>query len=432
MQINELLEALAEDPFNTELRSKLASAYFSTEDHKKVIRQYKLICEERDLAVGEIEMQVRSLKALGFDEEAEVLENKLLSTPNTVNNAGNDIVHLSSITQGHMQEHVGEQCEIVNEGEQTQSSKTIKLIHTNKKPKADILPLRSPNKNVVRFSDIKGQEDTKKTLRLQIIEPFLRPELYNKFKKQAGGGVLLYGAPGCGKTMLAKAIAHECAAEFIPVRISEVLSRWIGESEENLSVFFEKARANKPSLLFFDELDALAYARSKSQSDYSRTLVNEFLNQLDGVGFDNEGILFLAATNMPWDVDSAMKRPGRFSKLIFIPPPCAEARAEILTSQLTGVPHQDINVGKLAERLKHFSGADVAGLVNLAKENALNQMIESGKERPLNEDDFNKVLTRLLPTTDDWLRTARNLVKYSGGDRSYQDVEDYLRDHRLL
>lgn len=401
MDIGSLIEDLADDPYNLELRSQLASQYAKRGEYKKSLKQFKLISDERELTEDELSIKLTVLKVLGFDEEAEILESKI-------------------------------EPKILDQKDSVEHSHKLVMLEGGHKKQAEVVPLKSPNKNVVRFSDIGGHEETKKVLRLQIIEPFLKPELYNKFKKQAGGGILLYGAPGCGKTMLAKAIAFECGAEFIPVRISEVLSRWIGESECNLSSFFEKARSNKPSLLFFDELDALAYSRNKASSDYSRTLVNEFLNQLDGVGFDNEGILFLAATNMPWDVDSAMKRPGRFSRLIFIPPPCEVARLEILKSQLIGVPVDEFDLVRLSKRLTNFSGADVVGLVDLAKEIALNEMLEAGRERRLREDDFNKVLNKMIPSTEDWLRTAKNLVKYSGGDRSYQDVEEYLRDHRLL
>jgi len=140
-------------------------------------------------------------------------------------------------------------------------------------------------------------------------------------KAGSGGGILLYGPPGCGKTMLARAVANECNAAFVAVGISDVLNMWLGESERNLAAQFEKARAQQPCVLFFDELDALAYARSKAGSASARTVVNEFLTQLDGIGRENRGVLVLAATNMPWDVDPAMKRPGRFSRQIFVPPP---------------------------------------------------------------------------------------------------------------
>ena len=136
--------------------------------------------------------------------------------------------------------------------------------------------------------------------------------------------------------MMAKAIATECEASFHAVGISDVLNMWIGESERQLAAIFEKARADTPSVLFFDELDALAYARSKASHEHTRTLVNEFLAQLDGLGRDNDKLLVLAATNMPWDVDAAMKRPGRFDRQIFVPPPDEEARAEMLKIKLTG------------------------------------------------------------------------------------------------
>src|SRR5262245_31004991 len=170
-----------------------------------------------------------------------------------------------------------------------------------------------------RFVDVVGMEELKKTIRLRIIEPFRRPSLFQRFAKKSGGGILLYGPPGCGKTLIARAIAGECEASFVHVGISDVLNMWIGESERNLAALFEKARAESPSVLFFDELDALAFSRSKSTSDHTRHLVDEFLQQLDGLSGDNSGVLVLAATNMPWDVDSAMKRPGRFDRQLFVP-----------------------------------------------------------------------------------------------------------------
>jgi SpoVK/Ycf46/Vps4 family AAA+-type ATPase len=130
----------------------------------------------------------------------------------------------------------------------------------------DRAPADRASTNSIGFDDIAGLDDLKRTMRLQIIEPFLRPGLFAKFKKRAGGGVLLYGPPGCGKTMMARAVA----SEFIDVGISDVLNMYIGESERNLAALFDKARAKRPSVLFFDELDALAFARSKASSEHSR------------------------------------------------------------------------------------------------------------------------------------------------------------------
>ena len=301
---------------------------------------------------------------------------------------------------------------------------------------AEILPFdrdpEGPQVEPTTFDDVAGMEELKKTLRLQIIKPFLHPGLFRKFKKSVGGGVLLYGPPGCGKTMMARAIAHECSATFLEVGISDVLNRWMGESERNLATQFEKARAQAPSVLFFDELDALAYSRSKAISEHSRTVVNEFLAQLDGFSADNRGVLILAATNMPWDVDPAMKRPGRFARQIFVPPADGAAREEMLRSKLDGVPTTGIDFERLAAAAEHFSGADIDGWLDLAKERVLHDILETGEERPLSGEDLRVALESAQPSTLDWLRTARNLVKYAGADATYRDVERYLRKVKLL
>lgn len=295
-----------------------------------------------------------------------------------------------------------------------------------------VVSLQQAPQEKVRFSSIVGAEDLKRTIRLKIIEPFLKPGLFERFRKQAGGGILLYGPPGCGKTMIARAIANECDAEFISVGISDVLNMWIGESERNLAALFDGARAKAPCVLFFDEIDALAYSRSKARSEHTRTIVNEFLAQLDGMGRDNRSVLILAATNMPWDVDPAMKRPGRFSRQIFVPPPEAEARLMMLEMKLTGVPHEGLSFAALADRTANFSGADIDGLIELAKEFALSDVLASGVERPLGPSDFEQALAETTPSTLEWLRTTRNIVKYGGEDRSYKEVEAYLKRAKLL
>ncbi len=283
-----------------------------------------------------------------------------------------------------------------------------------------------------RFTDIVGMEGLKKTLRLQIVEPFLRPGIFARFRKKAGGGVLLYGPPGCGKTMMAKAVASECQADFIAVGISDILNMWIGESERNLSLLFEKARSQKPAVLFFDELDALAFSRSKARSEHSRTVVNEFLSQLDGIDGANDQVLVMAATNMPWDVDPAMKRPGRFDRQIFVSPPDEAARAEMFRTKLTGVPCDPVDFDALARESRFYSGADVDGVIDLAKEFVLTEIIDGKPERNISQADLAAACERFHPSTLDWLKTARNLVKYAGSDEAYRDVEAYLKANKLF
>jgi SpoVK/Ycf46/Vps4 family AAA+-type ATPase len=207
---------------------------------------------------------------------------------------------------------------------------------------------------------------------------------------------------------------------------------WMGESERNLASIFAKARSQAPCVLFFDELDALAYSRSKANSEHTRTIVNEFLAQLDGVGQDNKSLLILAATNMPWDVDPAMKRPGRFSRQIFVPPPDLAARQRMLEIKLTGVPCEALGFAAIAKQTAHYSGADIDGLIELAKEAALEDNIVNGRERDVAAGDFTQALGNLQPSTVEWLRTARNLVKYAGDDGSYRDVESYLKKTKML
>lgn len=291
-------------------------------------------------------------------------------------------------------------------------------------------PVAVPEKT--RFIHIAGMDDLKKSIRLQIVEPFLNPGLFAKFKKKAGGGILLYGPPGCGKTMLARAVANECNASFLAIGISEILSTWMGESERNLALMFEKARSQKPCVMFFDELDALAFARSKASSDTSRKIVNEFLSQLDGFDNQNEQVLILAATNMPWDVDPAMKRPGRFARQVFVPPPDAVARARIIELALESVPHGPVDAPAIARVTEQFSGADVDALVERAKEYVLTEYLETRREREITQTDLARAAEELVPTTQDWLRTAKNLVKYAGGDDSYRDLERYLKANKLL
>ena len=296
--------------------------------------------------------------------------------------------------------------------------------------KANVRAIQSVPEDKVRFSSIVGMEALKKTIRIKIIEPYMNPGLFERFRMRSGGGILLYGPPGCGKTMLARAVANECKATFVPVGISDVLNMYRGESERNLAAMFEKARVEAPSVLFFDELDALAYSRSKSNNEGARTIVNEFLSQLDGIGNSNRGVLVLSATNMPWDVDGAMKRPGRFSRQIFVPPPDLDARAEMLRLKLLGVPTDALDLHAVARRAEYYSGADIDGLIELAKESALEDAM-SGNERGLSAADFDAALAQMQPSTLEWLRTVRNVVKYAG-DGSYGDVEAYLKQVRML
>src|SRR4030095_5938795 len=177
----------------------------------------------------------------------------------------------------------------------------------------------------IDFDDVGGMEEVKEQVRMKIIYPLTHADTFRPYGKKVGGGILLYGPPGCGKTYLARATAGEIDARFLAVGLHHVLDMWIGTSERNLHQIFEVARVNKPCVLFFDEVDALAASRSDMKHSAGRHVIDQFLNELDGVDTNNDGVLILAATNAPWHVDSAFRRPGRFDRILFIPPPDAPA-----------------------------------------------------------------------------------------------------------
>jgi transitional endoplasmic reticulum ATPase len=280
--------------------------------------------------------------------------------------------------------------------------------------------------SAVTFTDVGGLEEVKKAIHRTIILPFQRSDLYAKYKRGAGGGVLLYGPPGCGKTLLARATAGECGLPFSNVRIEEVLDPYFGVSESKLHDAFVQARSFSPCVLFLDELDAIAFARRKHSGSVGRTLVDQLLQELDAIGADNENVLVLAATNAPWDVDEAIKRPGRFDRVLFVPPPDQPARERILTLHLSDRPTDDVNVTRLAKKTPLFSGADLRALVERAVDLVIDDALERGEERAITTGDLETALQGMRPSTHEWLATARNYVDFANQGGGYDEVAAFL------
>lgn len=279
----------------------------------------------------------------------------------------------------------------------------------------------------VTFQDVGGLEEMKEQIRLNIIYPFQHPDLFRSFGKKIGGGILMYGPPGCGKTFLARATAGECNARFINIAINDILDMYIGNSEKNLHQVFQLARKNRPAIIFIDELDALGGSRQQMRFHHNRMLTNQLLNELDGVETDNSEILVLGATNSPWFVDASLRRPGRFDRVLFVPPPDTKARAEILALHLKGKPTEAIDYARLAKAMEKFSGADIQAVCNAAADIAIMRAMKTGKVRPIRTEDVQEALKRMRPSTLEWLATAKNYATFSNVAGQYDDILEFLK-----
>ncbi|MBO9152017.1 AAA family ATPase [Chitinophaga sp. GCM10012297] len=279
----------------------------------------------------------------------------------------------------------------------------------------------------INFSDVSGMEQVKKEIEIKIIQPLRHPELYKAYGKKIGGSILLYGPPGCGKTMIAKATAGQVNAKFINVGLNDILDMWLGNSEKNLHKIFEYARKNTPCVLFFDEIDALGASRADMKQSAGRNLINQFLQELDGVENDNTGILILGATNIPWHLDPAFRRPGRFDRMIFVPPPDQEARTAMLRIKLKDKPIENIDYEGISKITPEFSGADIAAVIDMAIEEKLEASFLEGAPLPLKTKDLQNAAKKHKASTREWFSIAKNFALYANDAGLYDDILHYMK-----
>ncbi len=284
----------------------------------------------------------------------------------------------------------------------------------------------------VRLADVGGMREVKERIVVSFLAPMQNPKMRKLYGKSLRGGILLYGPPGCGKTFIGRAIAGEMGAQFINVGLADVLDMYIGQSERNLHELFQIARRNAPVVIFLDEVDALGQKRSLTRHSAMRGTVNQLLAELDGVSDSNEGVYVVGATNQPWDVDPALRRPGRFDRTLLVLPPDQEAREAILGYHLKDRPVEGINLADLAKATDGYSGADLAHVCESAAERAMMEGIRSGAVRMIRMGDLSAALREVRPSTGPWFDAARNVVQFANTDGTYDELRTYMKRTKRL
>ncbi|MCX6849840.1 MAG: AAA family ATPase [Verrucomicrobia bacterium] len=284
-----------------------------------------------------------------------------------------------------------------------------------------------PERGNVTFADVGGMEELKEEIRLKITYPLQFPDLYKAYGRKTGGGILIYGPPGCGKTLILRAVAGEVPCNYLSVGLHEIFDPYFGSTERNLHQIFETARANAPCVLVFDDIDSLAQDRRQIRESQMRNLVNQFLHEMDGIRSENQRILVIGATNQPWAIDPAFRRPGRFDQAIFVAPPDAPARAQIIELLAKDKPIAEFDNTELIEATNGFSGADLKWVFDRAAELALSAAIHTGQPVPITLELLLAVAKAHSPSTAEWFEGVRTHAQSQEGPNSiFNDMRKFL------
>jgi transitional endoplasmic reticulum ATPase len=429
--IKSLLQALELSPDNGPLRMLLADTYFALGRYDEAEREYttylsyhtgdskakkgllKSFFHRGNYSAAIVIIEDLKQSSDPIELDIETLYAKALYREGSIGKA-------QEVYQSLMMRHPGFTDEELD--------KNLKLGHRYEDEMSGeyIDDFRFLEKPTINFSDVGGMDHVKKEIDLKIIKPIEHAELYRAYGKKTGGGILLYGPPGCGKTFIAKATAGQVNAKFISVGLNDILDMWIGNSEKNLHEIFELGRHHTPCVIFIDEIDALGANRNDMKQSGGRNLINQFLTELDGIDHNNDGLLIIGATNAPWNLDPAFRRPGRFDRIIFVPPPDHLSRENILKLKLQKKPVENIDYYTIAKSMDQFSGADIEAVIDIAIESKLESAFIDGIPKPINTVDIHQAIKKHKASTQEWFMTAKNYALFANDAGLYDDVLQYI------
>ena len=422
-----LEKTLEADPGNTAVRLHLASLYLTGGDPDRSLSHCRYLWEHDPTDVTAYELGAQAAEAAGLRELAAGLLEAAANPPGPAEAARPD-GHPSSSSQPTTPPPLP-------------PSEPPDAIFVEPSPTWPPVPVINPSvlgtpesvagaqvsRPTLRLDDVAGMSEVKASLDRSLLTPLRNPELGSAFRKSLRGGMLLWGPPGCGKTYLARAVSGEIGSGFIHVKLSDVLDMWLGNSERNVAALFTRARETAPAVLFVDELDAMGHKRSRLEGTAMRQVVAQFLGELDGVSGDNDGVYMLGATNQPWDVDTALRRPGRYDRTLLVLPPDLEARVAIVAAALQDRPTEGCDAAVVAGRTETYSGADLTFVVSAAAELALEASAAARRVCPITQEHLDAALDGIGPSTHDWLRAASDVASFSDDTRMFAPLVEYLR-----
>lgn len=430
-----LLNALELSPDNNILRSHIAKLQFDSELYEDAVENYKILYNSDKNNLQFLEYLLKCLVKLeDFSEARKILECENVSLENWP--YGLLILSkclYSSKEYDSAMRNYEKAIGMAPELEDVEFYQNLLQYTSSQKVRLKVVDF--PNredynsdyvKPQITFKDVAGMESVKESIRTNIIYPFTNPEIYRAYGNSAGGGILLFGPPGCGKTFISMATAGECNANFISISITDILDMYIGESEKNLHAIFETARLKAPSIIFIDEIDAIGGSRQNMMSGATRTLTNQLLMELDSSHNNNNNLLVIGATNAPWYIDPALRRSGRFDRVLFIPPPDLNARIDIFKLCMKDKPQENIDYLLIAKNTDKYSGADIKGICDTASKTAIKMAIQSGKIVPITTEHLLDAIKVVKPSTYEWLRMAKNYATYSNQSGIYDEVLNYF------